>query len=78
MIGNAYLSILFIVTTIVVLSNFNANAQISGKWSADLQPRQGSNATGTATLELQNNGENVQYSIAGSGLSNVTGIAISQ
>ena len=78
MIGNAYLSILFIVTTIVVLSNFNANAQISGKWSADLQPRQGSNATGTATLELLNNGENVQYSIAGSGLSNVTGIAISQ
>ncbi|HXV88690.1 MAG TPA: CHRD domain-containing protein [Nitrososphaeraceae archaeon] len=78
MIGNAYLSILFIVTTIVVLSNFNANAQISGKWSADLQPTQGSNATGTATLELQNNGENVQYSIAGNGLSNVTGIAISQ
>ena len=53
-------------------------AQVSGKWSADLQPREGSNATGTATLELQNNGENVQYSITGDGLSNVTGIVISQ
>src|SRR4249919_1526246 len=78
MIGKGYLLILFMVTTIVMLSNINANAQISGKWSADLQPRLGSNATGTATLELQNNGENVQYSITGSGLSNVTGIVISQ
>jgi hypothetical protein len=78
MIGKGYLLILFMVTTIVVLSNISANAQISGKWSADLQPRVGSNATGTATLELQNNGENVQYSITGSGLSNVTGIVISQ
>ncbi len=78
MIGKGYLSILFIVTTIVVLSNINANAQISGKWSADLQPRKGSNATGTATLELQNNGQNVQYDVTGSGLSNVTGVVLSQ
>ena len=71
-----------VISTILLVSAISITqfsiAQISGKWSAELQPREGSNATGTATLELINNGENVQYSVTGSGLSNVTGIVISQ
>ena len=80
MIGKGYLSILFMVTTIVLLSNINANAQISGKWSADLKPAVGSNsnATGMATLELQDNGQKVKYDVSGSGLGNVSGVVISQ
>ena len=34
-----------------------STAQIEGKFTADLMPREGSNASGTATLELQDNGE---------------------
>ena len=80
MIGKGYLSILFIVTAIVMLSNINANAQISGTFSADLKPTVGSNshATGKATLELQDNGQNVKYDVSASGLGNVSGVVISQ
>src|SRR6476619_6895308 len=80
MIGKGYFSILFVVTAIVMLSNINANAQISGTFSADLKPTVGtnSNATGKATLELQDNGQNVKYDVSASGLGNVSGVVISQ
>ncbi|HEY7228206.1 MAG TPA: CHRD domain-containing protein [Nitrososphaeraceae archaeon] len=80
MIGKGYLSILFIVTAIVLLSNINANAQVSGTFSADLKPTVGSNshATGKATLELQDNGQKVKYDVSGSELGNVSGVVISQ
>ncbi len=68
------------MTAIVMLSNINANAQISGTFSADLKPAVGSNshATGKATLELQDNGQNVKYDVSASGLGNVSGVVISQ
>jgi len=80
MIGKGYFSILFVVTAIVMLSNINVNAQISGTFSADLKPTVGtnSNATGKATLELQDNGQNVKYDVSASGLGNVSGVVISQ
>ena len=49
-----------------------------GKFTADLMPRSGSSASGTATLELQDNGQAVKYNIDATGLNNVTDIAISQ
>jgi len=55
-----------------------STAQIEGKFTADLKPREGSSASGTATLELQDNGKAVQYNIDANGLNNVTDISISQ
>ena len=55
-----------------------AAQETTGTVTADLQPRSGSNASGTATLELQDNGETVKYNIDATGLSNVTDITISQ
>jgi hypothetical protein len=55
-----------------------STAQVSGTFSADLTPRAGSNATGKATLELQDNGKSVKYDVSASGLGNVSGITISQ
>ena len=55
-----------------------STAQVEGKFTADLQPREGSNATGTATLELQGDDNTLMYSISGNGLMNVTNIAISE
>src|SRR5881296_4721724 len=92
MIGKGYLSILFTVTTIVVLSIFTASAQTvpsttsntsdtanaTGTFSADLTPRQGSSGTGKATLELQEDGKKVKYDVSASGLGNVSGVTISQ
>ena len=49
-----------------------------GTFSADLTPRQGSNATGKATLELQDDGKKVKYDVSASGLGNVSGVTISQ
>ena len=46
-----------VISTILLVSAISmtqfSTAQIEGKFTADLQPREGSNATGTATLELQ-------------------------
>ena len=92
MIGKGYLSILFTVTTIVLLSNFIASAQTvpsttsntsdtanaTGTFSADLTPRQGSSGTGKVTLELQDDGKKVKYDVSASGLGNVSGVTISQ
>ena len=92
MIGKGYLSILFTVTTIVLLSNYIASAQTvpsttsntsdtanaTGTFSADLTPRQGSSGTGKATLELQDDGKSVKYDVSASGLGNVSGVTISQ
>jgi hypothetical protein len=90
MIGKGYLSILFTVTTIVVLSALllvsaisiiqwsTAQVTVTGTFSADLTPREGSNATGKATLELQDNGKSVKYDATANGLGNVSGVTISQ
>ena len=71
-----------VISTILLVSaisitQFSA-AQVEGKFTADLIPREGSNASGTATLELKDNGQTVQYNIHATGLNNVTDIAISQ
>lgn len=53
-------------------------AQLSGKFTADLQPRAGSNATGKATLET-GDGKTITYTITATGInSNITNVAISQ
>ena len=51
---------------------------LSGTFTADLQPRAGSNATGIASLQALGDLKTIWYSINGSGLKDVTSIAISQ
>ena len=65
---------LFLVSAISIVQS--STAQVEGKFSADLKAREGSNATGTATLDQQ--GDAVNYSINGNGLMNITNIAISE
>ena len=72
------ISTLLLVSAISITQFSTAQIQNEGKFTADLMPRSGSNASGTATLELQDNGETVQYNIDATGLNNVTDIAISQ
>ena len=62
----------------VIYITQTGNAQVKGKFTADLQPRSGSNATGKANLELNGDQKLVKYTIKGTGLNNITGIAISQ
>ena len=68
------ISALLLVSAISITQS--GNAQVAGKFTADLMPRSGSSASGTATLELQDNA--VKYNIDATGLNNVTDIAISQ
>ena len=68
------ISTLLLVSAISITQS--STAQNESKFSADLMPRSGSNASGTATLELQDNA--FQYNIDATGLNNVTDIAISQ
>ena len=49
-----------------------------GKFTADLQPRAGSNATGNAVLQALGDLKTISYSINASGLKDVTAVAISQ
>jgi hypothetical protein len=71
------ISALLLVSVISIIQW--SNAQIKGTFSADLTPTQGSNATGKATLEIQDNGKSVKYDVSASGLKgNATGIVISQ
>ena len=70
------ISALLLVSAISITQS--GNAQVTGKFTADLMPRSGSSASGTATLELQDNGKAVKYNIDATGLNNVTDIAISQ
>ena len=49
-----------------------------GKFTADLQPRAGSNATGNAILQVLGDLKTISYSIDASGLKDITNIAISQ
>ena len=49
-----------------------------GKFTADLQPRAGSNATGNAILQVLGDLKTISYSINASGLKDITTIAISQ
>src|SRR6187200_567864 len=71
-----------VISTLLLVSAISitqfSTAQVEGKFTADLMPRSGSSASGTATLELQDNGETVKYNIDATGLNNVTDIAISQ
>ena len=68
------ISALLLVSAISITQS--STAQNESKFSADFMPRSGSNASGTATLELQDNA--FQYNIDATGLNNVTDIAISQ
>ena len=70
------ISALLLVSAISITQS--GNAQVTGKFTADLLPRAGSSASGTATLELQDNGQAVKYNIDATGLNNVTDVAISQ
>ncbi|MGC2440391.1 MAG: hypothetical protein WA390_03115, partial [Nitrososphaeraceae archaeon] len=70
------ISTLLLVSAISITQFSTAQIQNEGKFTADLMPRSGSNASGTATLELQDNA--FQYNIDATGLNNVTDIAISQ
>ena len=69
-----------VISTLLLVSAISitqfSTAQVEGKFTADLMPRSGSSASGTATLELQDNA--VKYNIDATGLNNVTDIAISQ
>ena len=72
------ISALFLASGLLIFQSVQSGAaqESTGTFTADLQPRSGSNATGTATLELRDNA--FQYNIDATGLSNVTDIAISQ
>src|SRR6188508_937856 len=86
MIGKGYLSIALVISALFLASGLliiqsvqSGSAQgITGTFTADLQPRSGSNASGTATLEIQDNGKTIHYNVDATGLSNVTDISISQ
>src|SRR6188474_3794221 len=86
MIGKGYLSIalaisaLFLASGLLIIQSIQSRSAqgITGTFTADLQPRSGSNASGTATLEIQDNGKTIHYNIDATGLSNVTDISISQ
>src|SRR6187455_1322548 len=86
MIGKGYLSIalaisvLFLASGLLIIQSVQSGSAqgITGTFTADLQPRSGSNASGTATLEIQDNGKTIHYNIDATGLSNVTDISISQ
>src|SRR6187200_882123 len=86
MIGKGYLSIalaisaLFLASGLLIIQSIQSGSAqgITGTFTADLQPRSGSNASGTATLEIQDSGKTIHYNIDATGLSNVTDISISQ
>ena len=71
-----------VISTLLLVSAISitqfSTAQVEGKFTADLMPRSGSNASGTATLELQDDGKAVKYNIDATGLNNVTDFTISQ
>jgi CHRD domain len=70
------ISALLLVSAISMIQS--GTAQVQGKFTADLQPREGSSASGKATLELQGEDKTVMYTITGTRLNNITGVAISQ
>ena len=74
------ISALFLASGLLIIQSVQSGSAqgITGTFTADLQPRSGSNASGTATLEIQDNGKRIHYNIDATGLSNVTDISISQ
>ena len=71
-------SVISALLLVSVLSIIQAGTAQTGKFTADLQPRAGSNATGKATLEAMGD-EPITYTITATGLSNnITNVAISQ
>ena len=74
------ISALFLASGLLIIQSVQSGSAqgITGTFTADLQPRSGSNASGTATLEIQDNGKTIHYNIDATGLSNVTDISISQ
>jgi hypothetical protein len=71
------ISALLLVSAVSIIQSGNAQSEDEDKFTADLQPREGSSASGKATFELQGD-EDVMYSINGTGLKNITNIAISE
>ena len=72
-------SVISALLLVSVISIIQAGTAQTGKFTADLQPRAGSNATGKATLEAMGDNEPVTYTITATGLSNnITNVAISQ
>jgi hypothetical protein len=72
------ISALLLVSAISIIQSGTAQVKVTGTFSSDLQPREGSSASGKATFELQGDGNAVMYSISGTGLKNITNIAISE
>ncbi|MGI0032855.1 MAG: CHRD domain-containing protein [Nitrososphaeraceae archaeon] len=70
------ISALLLVSAISIIQS--STAQVEGKFTAELKPREGSTASGKATFELQGDEKAVMYSINGTGLNNITNIAISE
>ncbi len=71
------ISALLLMSAISIIQ-WSTAQEDKGPFSADLTPRQGSSATGKATLELQDDGKKVKYDVSASGLGNVSGVTISQ
>ena len=67
MIGKGYLSIasvisaLFLASGLLFIQSVQSGAAqgITGTFTADLKPRSGSSASGTAALEIQDNGKTI-------------------
>ena len=72
------ISALLLMSAISIIQWSNAQVKVTGTFSGDLMPREGSKATGKATLELQDDGKKVKYDVTASGLGNVSGVTISQ
>jgi hypothetical protein len=66
-----------LVMASALLISQSTGAQV-GKYSADLKPRTGSNATGKATLEALPDHTTISYSVTPSGLKDIKSIFISE
>ena len=72
-------SVISALLLVSVLTIIQAGTAQTGKFTADLQPRAGSNATGKATLEAMGDNKPITYTITATGLNNsITNVAISQ
>jgi len=75
----AGISMLIMASTLLISQSriYGQEVQV-GKFTADLQPRAGSNATGKVILQALPDLKTIWYSINASGLKDVTNVAISQ
>ena len=82
-VAKASMLLTLVVASAFLVSQTKVYAQettqpLVGKFTADLQPRAGSNATGNAVLQALGDLKTISYSINASGLKDVTAVAISQ